>query len=68
MTYLIRKGNQCLAHGKLFSKHHNLDEKNRGSVTSNYSLGKGKNTLCQTKLPRETCAHKGIDFKNISFQ
>lgn len=70
MMCFIRKGNQCLAHGKLFIECHNHDEKNRGSVTFDYTEGYENMRIPFVKLslPRGPCTHKGISFKNINFQ
>lgn len=69
MICLIRKGNQCPAHGKLLIEHHNHDEKNRGSVTFDYTEGYENTRILFVKLslPRGPCAHKGISFISVSF-
>lgn len=69
MICLVRKGNQCPAHGKLFIEHHNHDEKNRGSVTFDYTEGYENIRIpfVELSLPRRPCAHKGISFITVNF-
>lgn len=53
MICSIRKKNQCLAHGKLFTEHHNHDENNRRSVTSGYTGYENKRIpFVDLSLPR----------------
>lgn len=69
MICLVRKGNQCLAHGKLFVEHHNHDVKKRGSVTFDYMEGYEniRVPFVKLSLPQGPCTHKGTSLKNINF-
>lgn len=54
---------------KAIIEHHNHDEKNRGSVTFDYTEGYENTRIPFVKLslPRGPCAHKGKSFINVSF-